>query len=264
MGPIALGTAGWALSDDPLEPKRAERVLAAAVDRGVSLVDTALAYTTPDHESYAESLLGRALRHLALPDTALIATKGGHFRRGDEFPIDGRPATLRAHCEQSLRALGVETIGLYQLHKPDPKVPVAESMGAIAELQREGKVRFAGISNATMEHVNEASTAVTLASVQNKLHDGLGDSVLSWCEERQVAFLSYSPLHVASATLQAKIEAVAGARHVSPQRIRLAQLLSRSPRVIPIVGARRAETIEDSARAGTMQLTAGELTLFER
>jgi len=261
VGAVALGTAGWALDPHPLDRKRAEQVVAAALDNGVTLLDTGLAYTTRRRESYAEELLGCALRRLPGRDKVLIATKGGHFRRDDEFPIDARPEVLRAHCEQSLRVLGVDAIGLYQLHKPDPAVPVAESMGAIADLQREGKVRLAGISNAVVAQLDEAAATVTLASVQNRLRDGLADPVLDWCDEHQVAFLAYSPLQIGHHAVRTIAE-IATARQVSRHRIALARLLPRSPRIIPIVGARRVETITDSAKAATLRLSSAELRLL--
>jgi aryl-alcohol dehydrogenase-like predicted oxidoreductase len=138
MGEVGLGTAQLAFKD--ITSEQAVATVHAALDAGVRLVDTALAYTRKGIESFAEEMVGRALATWPGRDDVLVATKGGHRRDGDEFPIDGRPAALRADCETSLRNLGVERIGLYRLHWVDPRVPLAESVGALRELQLAGKI----------------------------------------------------------------------------------------------------------------------------
>jgi pyridoxine 4-dehydrogenase len=149
----------------PLGPRTAERLLRAALESGVTLVDTALVYSTRDEAGYSERLLGKALRSVTDHERPLVATKGGHYRRGDSFVVDGRPETIRANCEQSLRALDAESIDLYFLHKPDPTVPIAESVGAIAELRQAGRVRLVGLSNVSESQLAEARSVVEIAAV---------------------------------------------------------------------------------------------------
>ena len=164
---IGLGTAQFAFRDGTAEDSVA--TVHAALDAVVMLIDTALAYTRPGVESYAEQVVARALRGLTADRRPLVATKGGHCRQGDSFPVDGRPGTLRAHCEISLRTLGTGCIDLYQLHYVDPAVPLADSMGALAQLRQEGKIAAIGLSNVTVAQLDEALTVAPVAAVQNRL-----------------------------------------------------------------------------------------------
>src|SRR6516165_3330730 len=163
---IGLGTAQFAFRDGT--PEDSVATVHAALDAGVRLIDTALAYTRADAESYAEQVVARALRGIG-HDRPLVATKGGHWRDGDAFPVDGRPETLRAHCEISLRTLGAGRIDLYQLHHVDPAVPLADSAGALAELRADGKVAAVGLSNVTIAQLDEASAVTPVDAVQNRL-----------------------------------------------------------------------------------------------
>ncbi len=267
---IGLGGVNWSIPE-PLDEQQAIRTIHAAIDAGVTLIDTAHAYTTLDHESHNEDLIAKALRLHPLGSTVLVATKGGHYRAGpQEFPKDGRPETVREHCEISLRTLSVECIGLYQLHWPDPAVPIAETMGAFAEHQREGKIRLVGVSNFSIEQVEEALGVVDVASVQNCFSPAFRRDrpVLDYCAARGIAYLSYTPLGGAG---QAKdvgdrfgaFAKVASERGVSPQRVVLAWHLAQSPTVVPIPGARRPESIVDSARAADLHLTREELARLD-
>ena len=148
-----LGTAQFAFGDGT--PEESVATVHAALDAGVMLIDTALAYTRPGVESYAEQVVARALRGLTT-ERPLVATKGGHWRRGDSFPVDGRPGTLRAHCEISLRTLEADRIDLYQLHHVDPRVPLPDSVGALGQLRQEGKIAAIGLSNVTVAQLDEA------------------------------------------------------------------------------------------------------------
>src|SRR2546423_432616 len=159
---IGLGTAQFAFRAGTAGDSVA--TVHAALDAGVMLIDTALAYTRPGVESHAEAVVARALRGLA-GERPLVATKGGHWRDGDGFPVDGRPSTLRRHCEISLRTLGIERIDLYQLHHVDPDVPLAESVGALAGPRDEGKVAEIGLSNVTIAQLQQARAVAPIASV---------------------------------------------------------------------------------------------------
>lgn len=267
---IGLGGVNWSVPE-PLAEQDAIRTIHAAIDAGVTLVDTAHAYTTLDHESHNEDLVAKALRRHPRGANVLVATKGGHYRTGPhEFPKDARPETIRRHCEISLRTLGIESIGLYQLHWPDPAVPITETMGAFAELQREGKIRLVGVSNFSVGQIEEALEVVDVASVQNCFSPAARQDrpVVDYCAARGIAYLSYMPLGGAgqAAKIGERFPAFAkvGSDHgVSPQRVVLAWHLAQSPAVIPIPGARRPESILDSAQAADLHLGPEELALLD-
>jgi aryl-alcohol dehydrogenase-like predicted oxidoreductase len=227
----------------------------------VTLIDTALVYSTREEESYSERLLAGALRSLRGSERLLVATKGGHFRRGDSFVVDGRAETIRENCEQSLRALGVETIDLYFLHKPDPDVPLAESVGAIAELHHTGKICLVGLSNVSDEQLEEARSIVDIAAVRNRLETTKRDPVISRCEQLGIAYLGYARFHGSphAAAENSAVSQIAAARGVSPQRVVIARHLLSSPTVTVIVGARRPATIRDSGAAVTLRLSAAQI-----
>ena len=267
VGAVGLGAMPMSLAGRPDEA-RSLRTIHAALDAGVTLIDTADAYCLGESEvGHNERLVAKALA--SWPggrDGVLVATKGGHTRPGREWGLDGRPEHLRRACEASLRALGVEAIGLYQLHRPDPKVPFAESVGALAELRAAGKVRMVGLSNVSVDQIELARRIVEVASVQNELSPRFrrSEGELAWCAAHHIAFLPWSPLggfgrggmlgqrHSAFAE-------VAGRRGVSPQQVALAWELAKAPVVIPIPGARRPETIADSAAAASLRLDDDEL-----
>ncbi|WP_426593332.1 aldo/keto reductase [Cellulomonas sp. McL0617] len=268
----AIGLGGMPMSIEG-RPQR-ERSLAtihAALDAGVTLIDTADAYHLhADEVGHNESLIAEGLRTWG-GDTSgvLVATKGGHLRPGDgTWTVDGSPAHLRRAVEDSLRRLGVEAIGLYQFHRPDPRVPYADSVGVLAELLDAGKIRMAGISNANPERIRLAQEVLggRLVSVQNQYSPAFRSSQpeLDLCASLGIAFLPWSPLGGIgrAGSLGARYEAfrrVAAAHDVSPQQVALAWELSRSPVVIPIPGASRPSSIEDSVLAADLQLTPEEL-----
>jgi aryl-alcohol dehydrogenase-like predicted oxidoreductase len=197
----------------------------------------------------------------------IVATKGGHTRRGDGWDVDGRPEHIRAACEASLVALETDAIDLYQFHRPDPKVPYAESIGAFKELQDEGKVRWVGVSNASLGQLEEALAIVDLVSVQNQLALDFTAPVergeLVAATDRGLAFLPWSPLGGignADATGDVSpVQAAAEGHGVSPQQVVLAWLLALSPAMIPIPGFSRPETAIDSARAAELTLSGEEV-----
>jgi aryl-alcohol dehydrogenase-like predicted oxidoreductase len=272
VGAIGLGEMPMSLAGRPDE-EQSIRTIHAALDAGVTLIDTADAYCRDDSEvGHGERLVAKALA--AWPgdrDRVLVATKGGHTRPGGEWDLDGRPEHLREACEASLRALGVEAIGLYQFHRPDPKVPFAESVGAMAELKAAGKVRLVGLSNVRVDQIRQARELVEVASVQNEFSPRFrrSEGELAWCAANRIAFLPWSPLggigrgrdlggrHRAFAE-------VAAAHGVSAQQVALAWELAKAPAVIPIPGASRPETISDSAAAASLRLSADELASLDR
>jgi aryl-alcohol dehydrogenase-like predicted oxidoreductase len=243
---IGLGTAQFAFRDGTLTDSVA--TVHAALDAGVRLIDTALAYTRPGIESYAEQVIARALRGVT-SDRPLVATKGGHWRDGDRFPVDGRPEALRTHCEISLRTLQVDRIDLYQLHHLDPAVPLTESVGALEELRQEGKIAAIGVSNVAIAQLDEALGIAPVAAVQNRLSYGQpGDLPTALaCAQRNVAYLAYMAFGSPPGQPSAAALTVAGRHGVSAQRVLLAWLRQQSPNIVPLAGASRPASIRDSA-----------------
>ncbi|MFD3617571.1 aldo/keto reductase [Streptomyces sp. NPDC058676] len=266
---VGLGAMLMSLEGRPDEA-RSLATIHAALDAGVTLIDTADAY----HQGAAdvghnETLIAKALASHDRGGDVLVATKGGHLRPGDgSWTLDGSPRHLKDACEASLRRLGVEAIGLYQFHRPDPRVPYAESVGAIRDLLDEGKIRMAGISNANPDQIRQANDILggRLVSVQNQFSPAFRSSEpeLRLCDELGIAFLPWSPLGGISragelGSAHAPFARIAEAREVSPQRVCLAWMLAKSPVVVPIPGASRPGTIRDSAAAVDLALTAQEL-----
>jgi aryl-alcohol dehydrogenase-like predicted oxidoreductase len=270
----AIGYGGMHLSLDGRPPEaQALRVLAAVLDAGVTLIDTADAYCLNEGDvGHNERLIASALKAWGGDRSkVVVATKGGVVRHGSAWDSDASPAHLRAACERSLRALGVERIDLYQLHAPDPRVPFAESVGAIAELQRQGKVRWIGLSNVSVEQIQEAGSIGTVTSVQNRLNpffrESLSEGVVQYCAEKGIGFLAYSPtgggrlnLKLATHPVVAQLAQRLGA---SPHAVVLAWVLSRSPSVIAIPSARTPEHALDSVSAGDLRLTPEDLSAID-
>lgn len=257
------------------EDARSIATIHAALDEGVTLFDTADAYHLgADEVGHNESLIARAVASWG-GDTSnvLVATKGGHRRPGDgTWHVDGRPEYLKAAAEASLRRLGGDAIGLYHFHRPDPKVPFADSVGAIRDLLDAGTIRLAGVSNANPDQIRFAREILggRLVSVQNQYSPAFRSSEpeLELCDELGIAFLPWSPLGgIASASALgdrfAPFQQVADARGVSPQVICLAWQLAKSPHVIPIPGASRPESIRDSVQAADVAMSAEELATLD-
>jgi aryl-alcohol dehydrogenase-like predicted oxidoreductase len=268
----AIGLGGMPLSiEGRPDEARSIATIHAALDAGITLIDTADAYSLGGADTgHNESLIAKAVAGYA-GDTSdvLIATKGGHTRPGDgSWALDGSPAHLKQACEDSLKRLGVEAIGLYQFHRPDPETDYADSIGAIRDLLDEGKIRFAGISNADPEQIKLADGILggRLVSVQNQFSPAFRSSEpeLELCDELGIAFLPWSPLGGISkaAALGARFEVFSqvAARHgISPQQVTLAWMLAKSPVVIPIPGSSRPETIRDSAAAVHVRLSPADV-----
>ena len=249
---------------------RAVATIHRALDLGVTLIDTADAYS-PDEATFGhnEVLVAKALRAYGDPDV-LVATKGGHTRRGTDWELNGRPAYLREACLASLQRLGVEQIGLYQHHRPDPAVPYEETMGGLKALLDEGLVATAGISNADPDQIRSAHAILGdgLVAVQNQFSPKFRSSQaeIDLCAELGLAFLAWSPLGGMSdaGSLAGPFASVAAKHGVSPQQVCLAWELSLSEAVIPIPGASRPESVEDSARAVHLVLGDEDLEALGR
>jgi aryl-alcohol dehydrogenase-like predicted oxidoreductase len=274
VGAIGLGGMPMSIEGRPDEA-RSIATIHAALDAGVTLIDTADAYhLRADDVGHNESLIARAVASYG-GDTSsvLIATKGGHLRPGDgTWTRNGSPEYLKQACDASLKRLGVEAIGLYQFHRPDPRVPYAESIGAIRDLLDAGKIRQAGISNANPAQIRLANEILggRLASVQNQYSPLFRSSEpeLELCAQFDIAFLPWSPLGGISraAGLGNRFAAyaeVAAAHRVSPQQVCLAWMLAKAPVVIPIPGSSRPETIRDSTEAVGLTLSAEEIARLD-
>lgn len=274
---VGLGAMPLSIEGRPDEA-RALATVHAALDAGVTLLDTADSYHLPGAEpGHNELLVARALAaHGGDTSDVLVATKGGRGRPADgSWTVTGTARHLKSAAEASLKRLGVEAIGLYQLHKPDPAVPFEESVGALRELLDEGKIRLAGVSNVDAAQIRTARSILgdRLVSVQNRYSPEVrdGEAELRLCAELGLAFLPWSPLGgISRSSLDGPSGPAAGARFgafhevaaergVSVQQVCLAWLLAKAPTVIPIPGASRPETIRDSAGAAELVLGEEEL-----
>jgi len=269
----AIGLGGMPMSiEGRPDPSRSISAIHAALDAGINFFDTADAYHLEANEvGHNESLIAEALAGYGGGDTSdvLIATKGGHLRPGDgSWTVDGRPEHVKAACDASLARLGVEAIGLYQFHRPDPAVPYAESVGALRELLDAGKIRHAGISNANVQQIKQARQILgeDLVSVQNQFSPAFRSSEpeLVLCDELGLAFLPWSPFGGITRSSElgsrfAEFAKVAEAHGVSAHQVTLAWMLAKSPVVVPIPGSSRPETIIDSAAAVELLLDDEEL-----
>jgi len=272
VGAIGLGAMPLSVEGRPDEAQ-AIRTIHAALDAGVTLIDTADSYCLDSSETgHNEALVTRALASWSGDASrVLIATKGGHVRdeRG-RWLVDGRPEYLRGACEASLRRLNMESIPLYQHHRPDPSVPYEESIGALRELHDEGKIRLVGIGNATVDQIETALGIVSVASVQNQFSPDFTSSMdeAKFCEERGLAFLAWAPLGGMAGSRNFGLRhpafaEVATELGVSPQQVCLAWALNKSSSIIPIPGSRRPETILDSLGATDVQLTEAQLSRLD-
>jgi aryl-alcohol dehydrogenase-like predicted oxidoreductase len=266
---IGLGGMPLSLAGRPGE-EDAIRVIHAALDAGMTFIDTADVYCIDDQDlGHNERLIARALRErpAASGDSILVATKGGLRRPGGAWVTDARPERLVAACDASLRALGVEAIDLYQLHAPDKRVPLSDSVGALAELARAGKIRRIGLSNVSVAEIEEARAIVEIASVQNRCNPldtaSFESGVVAYCTRHGIAFLPHSPVgghrgHVRVAGDPA-LAGVAERRGATSYQVCLAFLLALSPVMIPIPGASRPGSARASAAAADLVLTEQDL-----
>jgi len=280
VSPIGLGTMLMTLPhpppgvhEEPIEETQAIRTIHAALDAGVRLLDTAINYCMRESEmGRNERLVAKALASWSGDaEEVLVVCKGGN-RRTDEkmFVHDASPRNLRWSCETTLKALGVERLGVYMLHAKDPATPLAESIGALADLQAAGKIEHVAVSNLGRRELAEARAIVPIVAVENRLGPGetAALKLAKFCEGEGIAFLAYKPImgQVGAPQLAKShpaLGAVAAERGVSPQRVALAWCLAQAGNVIPIPSARRPETILDSVQAGGLHLTDTELARID-
>ncbi len=272
---IGLGGMPMSIEGRP-DRERSIATIHAALDAGVTLIDTADSYHLVGVDvGHNESLIAEALASWG-SDTSgiLVATKGGHLRpTAGPWALNGHPDYLKDAAKASAHRLGVESIGLYQFHRPDPEVDYADSVGAIRDLLDDGTIRMAGISNADPDQIRLASDILggRLVSVQNQFSPKFRSSEpeLRLCAELGIAFLPWSPLGGISGAKElggkwAAFQEVADAHGVSPQQVCLAWELALAPVVIPIPGASRPESILDSVKAAELQLTDDEVERLSR
>lgn len=265
---IGLGGMPLSLADRPPEDEGV-KVIHAALDAGMRLIDTADVYCIDDSDiGHNERLIARALREWSGDaNQVLVATKGGLRRPGGEWKTDGRPEHLREACDGSLRALGVESIAVYQLHAPDSDVPFTDSVGALARLREEGKVQHVGLSNVTVAQIEDAEEIVPIVSVQNKCNvfevKAFREGVVDCCAQRGLAFLPWSPVggsrNKGSTGEEPTLKAIGEERGHSPFEVALAWLMAKSEAVLPIPGASRVQSARSSAAAADLSLSAEEV-----
>jgi pyridoxine 4-dehydrogenase len=253
LGFGAMRITGAGIWGEPSSRDQAIATLRRVVELGVNFIDTADSYGP----QVSETLIAEALHPYA--DDLVIATKGGYARSGpNRWEPDGRPEHLREVCEGSLRRLKLDQIPLYQFHRPDPKVPLAESIGAIAELKNEGKIRHVGISNVTEEELHEAQQIVPIVSVQNRYNvtDRHSAPVVDLCEQDGLVFLPWAPIQETDKNVGV---AVAAERlGVTPHQVVLAWLLASSPQMLPIPGTGSPAHAEENIAAASLELTPQE------
>jgi aryl-alcohol dehydrogenase-like predicted oxidoreductase len=254
LGYGAMRITGPGVWGDPPDRDQAKAALRRAVELGVNFIDTADSYG-PD---VSETLIGETL--YPYPDDLVIASKGGLVRPGPgRWEPDGRPEHLREALEGSLRRLRLDQIPLYQLHRVDPKVPLEESVGALAQLKDEGKIRHVGLSNVSEEHLRKAERIVPIVSIQNRYNvtDRTSETIVDLCEQEELAFLPWAPISQAD---EVDVIVRAARNHgVSPHQIVLAWLLARSPQMLPIPGSGSAAHVEENVAAAAIKLDQGEV-----
>lgn len=253
----AMRITGEGIWGEPSDPEGAKALLRRALELGVNLIDTADSYG-PD---VSERLIREALS--PYPEDLVIATKGGLVRPGPgEWVTDGRPEHLRQACEGSLKRLGLEAIDLYQLHAPDSNVPYEESVGSVAELQKEGKVRHVGLSNVSVEQLRQARGILTVVSVQNRynLSNRSSEEVLQECEREGIGFIPYFPLAAGRLSEPGgPVEKISARHGATAGQVALAWLLSHSPVTLPIPGTSSAKHLEENVGAAGISLSDEEV-----
>ena len=254
LGFGAMRITGRGVWGPPADREKAKAVLRRAVELGVTFIDTADSYGP--HVS--EELIGETLH--PYPDDLVIATKGGLERSGPgRWPVNGRPEHLIAACEGSLRRLKLDQIPLYQLHRPDPAVPLEDSVGALVALKEQGKIRHIGLSNVTEEELRLAQRLTPIVSIQNRYNvdDRRSEALVDLCEQEQLVFLPWAPIQ--DLDRNRTVRELAEHHGAAPRQIVLAWLLARSPRILPIPGTGSVSHLEDNVAAAGIRLTPAEV-----
>jgi aryl-alcohol dehydrogenase-like predicted oxidoreductase len=260
LGFGAMRVTGNGIWGDPPDRDEAKQVLRRVVELGITFIDTADSYGP----EVSEELIADALH--PYPDDLVIATKAGLVRPGPgRWDPDGRPEHIREACNGSLKRLQTERIDLYQFHRPDPKVPLEESLGTFVELQQEGKVRHIGVSNVNPEQLAAARKTADVVSVQNRFNptDRGSDWAVEECERHGMAFLPWAPIDGGKEAGD-EIARIASAHEATPRQVVLAWLLARSPAMLPIPGTGSLAHLESNVAAAQLQLTGDEVDAIAR
>lgn len=257
----AMRITGEGIWGEPADPDECKRVLRRALQLGVNLIDTADSYGP----EVSERLIAEAL--YPYPDDLVIATKGGLTRPGPgRWLPDGRPQHLRQACEGSLRRLRVDQIDVYQFHRPDPKVPFEESVGALVELKGEGKIRHIGLSNVDVDQLERAQRLTRIVSVQNRysLLDRSSEPVLQDCEAQELAFIPWNPIEVGALNGRGgRLQEVAGRVRATPTQVALAWLLAHSPVTLLIPGTSKVPHLEENVAAAGLKLSPADVEALD-
>ena len=254
LGFGAMRITGAGIWGEPGDRDEAKAVLRRAVELGVNFIDTADSYGP--HVS--EELIRDALH--PYPDDLLIATKGGLERTGPgQWPVNGRPEHLIRACEGSLRRLKLDRIALYQFHRPDPAVPLEDSIGALVTLKEQGKIRHIGVSNVDEDQLRRAQRLTPIGSIQNRYNvdDRHSESLVDLCEQEQMVFLPWAPIQ--NLDRHRSVQELARRYDATPRQIVLAWLLARSPAILPIPGTGSVAHVEDNVAAAAIELTPADV-----
>jgi len=255
LGFGAMRITGEGIWGEPRDPDECRRVLRRSIELGVNLIDTANSYGP----EVSERLIGETLH--PYPDGLVIATKGGFTRPGpNRWVADGRPEAIREAIEGSLARLKLERIDVHQFHTPDKNVPFADSVGTFAELQKEGKIRHVGLSNVSVDQIEEARSIVPIVSVQNRynLEDRSSQGVLDQCEREGIGFIPWAPVGGKGLADGGPVAEIARSRGATPSQVGLAWLLRRSPVMLPIPGTSSVAHLEENCAAADLDLTDEE------
>ncbi len=256
----AMRVTGPGVWGEPKDPPAMRRLLVRAFELGHNFFDTADSYGP----EVSERMIAEALH--PYPAGLVIGTKGGFSRPNRSWTPDGRPEHLRRALDGSLRRLRLERIDLYQFHTPDPKVPFAESFGALAELQKAGKIRHLGVSSVSVRQLEQARQIAPVVSVQNRynIEDRASDDVLAACEKAGIAFIPWYPLGAGQALRSARVKDVATRNGATPSQVALAWLLARSPVMLPIPGTSSITHLEENAAAAQLKLSATDFATLDK
>jgi pyridoxine 4-dehydrogenase len=261
LGFGAMRITGEGIWGEPKDPDEARKVLRRAVELGVNLIDTADSYGP----EVSERIIGETL--YPYPKDLVIATKGGLTRQGPgKWAPVGRPEYLRQCVDMSLRRLKLDRIDLYQLHRLDPKVPTEDTLGALKDFQKAGKIRFIGLSEVSVAELEQATKIVRVVSVQNQynLSDRKHEAVVNYCEKHNLAFIPWFPVGAGHLTKPGgPLDEIAKRRQASVAQLALAWLLHRSPVILPIPGTSSVAHLEQNVAAAALQLSPEEWSTLE-
>ena len=269
---VGLGAMPLSLQGRPDE-KQALQVIRTFIEDGGDFIDTANVYCLDDTDlGHNERLVQKALKHITDPDRVIIATKGGLRRPRGSWDVDASPGWLRVSCEKSLKDLQTDCIFLYQLHAPDPDVPLSESVGELARLREEGKIRHIGLSNVNANEIGTALSITPIVSVQNRCNifenKPFKNNVIDLCVEKGITFIAHSPVGGHSSHVRVRenktLNEIASSYNVSPYQIAISWLLHKGEHILPIPGASRTSSIKDSLKSINIKLDQDDLAVLDQ